>query len=128
MNEQAVYSGTVDYEYGMVAAREFLARGMKQTAAFVTADVITMGLIKGLQQNHIRIPEDVSIVSFDDVYLAQMAHPALTTIHQDIGEKGRQAVRLVLNAAKSDEHHHTECILPLSLVERESVCERRDDS
>ena len=80
------------------------------------------------QQNHIRIPEDVSIVSFDDVYLAQMAHPALTTIHQDIGEKGRQAVQLVLDAAKSNEHHHTECILPLSLVERESVCERRDDS
>lgn len=128
VNEQAVYSGTVDYEYGMDAAREFLARGRKQTAAFVTADVITMGLIKGLQQNHIRIPEDVSIVSFDDVYLARMAHPALTTIHQDIGEKGRQAVQLVLDAAKSNEHHHTECILPLSLVERESVCERRDDS
>lgn len=128
VNEQAVYSGTVDYEYGMDAAREFLARGRKQTAAFVTADVITMGLIKGLQQNHIRIPEDVSIVSFDDVYFARMAHPALTTIHQDIGEKGRQAVQLVLDAAKSNEHHHTECILPLSLVERESVCERRDDS
>ena len=57
VNEQAVYSGTVDYEYGMDAAREFLARGRKQTAAFVTADVITMGLIKGLQQNHIRIPD-----------------------------------------------------------------------
>ena len=70
----------------------------------------------------------LSIVSFDDVYLARMAHPALTTIHQDIGEKGMQAVQLVLEAAKSNEHHHTECILPLSLVERESVCERRDGS
>ena len=128
VDESAVYSGTVDYEYGLTAAAQYAERGRKQTAAFVTADVITMGLIKGLQQNHIRIPEDVSIVSFDDVYLARMAHPALTTIHQDIGEKGRQAVQLVLDAAKSNEHHHTECILPLSLVERESVCERRDDS
>ena len=128
VNEQAVYSGTVDYEYGMIAAREFLARGRKQTAAFVTADVVTMGLIKELRRNHIRIPEDLSIVSFDDVYLSQMAHPALTAIHQDIGEKGRQAVQLVLEAASSKEHHHTECILPLSLVERESVCERRDDA
>ena len=128
VDEQAVYSGTVDYEYGMEAAAEFLARGGKQTAAFVTADVITMGLIKGLQQHHIRIPEDVSVVSFDDVYLSQMAHPALTTVHQDIGEKGRQAVQLVLDAARSKEHRHTECILPLRLVERESVCERRDNS
>ena len=128
VDETAVYSGTVDYEYGMEAARDFLARGSQQTAAFVTADVITMGLIKGLQQNHVRIPEDVSIVSFDDVYLSQMANPALTTIHQDIGEKGKQAVQLVLDAARSGEHHHTECILPLSLVERESVCEWREES
>ena len=128
VDETAVYSGTVDYEYGMEAARDFLARGSQQTAAFVTADVITMGLIRGLQQNHVRIPEDVSVVSFDDVYLSQMANPALTTIHQDIGEKGKQAVQLVLDAARSGEHHHTECILPLSLVERESVCEWREES
>ena len=128
VDETAVYSGTVDYEYGMEAACDFLARGRQQTAAFVTADVITMGLIRGLQQNHVRIPEDVSVVSFDDVYLSQMANPALTTIHQDIGEKGKQAVQLVLDAARSGEHHHTECILPLSLVERESVCEWREES
>ena len=128
VDEKAIYAGTVDYEYGIEAAGEFLARGKKQTAAFVTADVISMGLVKGLQQNHIRIPEDLSIVSFDDVYLSQMAHPALTTIHQDIGEKGKQAVQLILDAARSKEHHHRECILPLKIVERESVCERRDEA
>ena len=125
---QAVYSGTVDYEYGMAVADAYLARGKKQTAAFVTADVITMGLIKGLQQHHVRVPEDLSIVSFDDVYLAQMADPALTTVHQDIGEKGKQAVQLIMDAAHSKEHHHTECILPLRLVERESICEWRDEA
>ncbi len=127
VEEDAVYSGTVDYEYGIAAAQEFLSRGRRQTAAFVTADVITMGLLRGLQQNHVRIPEDVSVVSFDDVYLSQMAYPALTTIHQDIAEKGKQAVQLVLNAARSREHHHTECILPLRLVVRDSVCKRRDE-
>ena len=128
IDDQAVYSGAVDYEYGMAAAREFLSRGKRQTAAFVTADVITMGLIKGLKQQRVRVPEDLSIVSFDDVYLAQMAYPALTTVHQDIGEKGKQAVQLILNAAKSKEHRHTECILPLRLVERESVREWRDEA
>ena len=128
IDEQAVYSGTVDYEYGMAAADAYLARGKRQTAAFVTADVITMGLIKGLQRQHVRVPEELSIVSFDDVYLAQMAHPALTTVHQDIGEKGKQAVQLIMDAARSKEHHHTECILPLQLVERESVCEWRDEA
>ena len=126
VEEQAVYSGTVDYEYGIEAAAEYLRRGKKQTAAFVTADVITMGLIKELTKQGIRVPDDLSIVSFDDVYLAQMTCPALTTIHQDIGEKGKQAVQLILDAAKTKVHHHTECILPLSLVERDSVREWRE--
>ncbi len=126
VDEQSIYSGTVDYDYGITAAKEYVARGKKQTAAFVSADVISMGLIKGLQQNHVRVPEDLSIVSFDDVYLARMANPALTTVHQDIGEKGKQAVQLILDAAGFKEHRHTECILPLSLVERESVREWRN--
>jgi LacI family transcriptional regulator len=126
VEDRAVYSGTVDYEYGLVAARQYLDRGRKQSAAFITADVISMGVIKGLKQNGLRVPEDLSIVSFDDVYLAKMCYPSLTTVHQDIGEKGRQAVQLVLEAARSKEHQHKECILPLRLVERESVTEWRD--
>ena len=126
VDESAVYSGTVDYEYGLTAAAQYAERGRKQTAAFVTADVISMGFVKGLTQQGIRVPEDLSIVSFDDVYLANMAYPSLTTVHQEIGEKGRKAVELVLEAAKAKEHKHTECILPLHLVERDSVREWRE--
>ena len=126
VEESAVYSGTVDYEYGLAAAVLYAERGRKQTAAFVTADVISMGFVKGLTQQGIGVPDDISIVSFDDVYLANMAYPSLTTVHQDIGEKGRKAVELVLEAAKAKEHQHTECILPLHLVERDSVREWRE--
>lgn len=126
LDEQAIYSGTVDYEYGLTAAQQYIDRGRKQTAAFVTADVLSMGVIKGMNQHGVHIPADLSIVSFDDVYLAEMSYPSLTTIHQDINEKGRQAVQLVLEAAKSKEHQHRECILPLRLIERESVREWRD--
>lgn len=122
--EEAVYSGTVDYEYGLHAAKEYLRRGRKQTAAFVTADVISMGLIKGLLEENLRIPDDLSIVSFDDVYLAQMSYPSLTTIHQNIPEKGAMAVQLILDAVQSGKKEHTECILPLRLVERDSVKRR----
>lgn len=126
VEEEAVYSGTVDYEYGIAAAEEYIRRGRKQTAAFVTADVISMGVIKGLMSEGIRVPEDFSLVSFDDVYLARMSYPSLTTVHQDIEEKGRLAVQLILDAAKASEHHHTERILPLRLVVRDSVRERRE--
>ncbi|MCI6377660.1 MAG: LacI family transcriptional regulator [Clostridiales bacterium] len=122
--EQALYSDTVSFEYGVEAANEFVRRGKKQTAAFVTADVLAMGMVKGLMQRGMRIPQDLSIVGFDDVYLAQMCYPSLTTVRQDISRKGREAVRMVIEAAAGNARK-MECILPLELVERESVMEWR---
>ncbi len=122
--EQALYSDTVSFEYGVEAANEFVRRGKKQTAAFVTADVLAMGMLKGLMQRGMRIPQDLSIVGFDDVYLAQMCYPSLTTVRQDISRKGREAVRMVIEAAAGNARK-MECILPLELVERESVMEWR---
>ena len=123
-DENALYSDTVSYEYGVVAAGEYVRRGRRQTAAFVTADVLAVGLVKGLLQHGLRIPEDLSVVGFDDVYLSRICYPSLTTVHQDIARKGAEAVRLIMEAA-SGAHERMECILPLTLVERDSVMERR---
>ena len=124
INEDALYSQTVSYEYGVEAANEFVRRGCKQTAAFVTADVLAVGLVKGLLQHGLRIPQDLSVVGFDDVYLSRICYPSLTTVHQDIARKGAEAVRLIMEAA-AGAHERMECILPLTLVERDSVMERR---
>ena len=124
INEDALYSQTVSYEYGVEAADEFVRRGCKQTAAFVTADVLAVGLVKGLLQHGLRIPQDLSVVGFDDVYLSRICYPSLTTVHQDIARKGAEAVRLIMEAA-AGAHERMECILPLTLVERDSVMERR---
>ena len=110
-------------EYGVAAAEEYLRRGRKQTAAFVTADVLAVGLVKGLLQHGLRIPEDLSVVGFDDVYLSRICYPSLTTVHQDIARKGGEAVRLIMEAA-AGARERMECILPLTLVERDSVMER----
>ena len=107
----------------MAAAEEYLRRGRKQTAAFVTADVPAVGLVKGLLQHGLRIPEDLSVVGFDDVYLSRICYPSLTTVHQDIARKGGEAVRLIMEAA-AGARERMECILPLTLVERDSVMER----
>lgn len=123
-DENALYSDTVSYEYGVVAAGEYVRRGRRQTAAFVTADVLAVGLVKGLLQHGLRIPEDLSVVGFDDVYLSRICYPSLTTVHQDIARKGAEAVRLIMEAAAGAQER-MECILPLTLVERDSVMERR---
>lgn len=121
VQEKDVYSGSISFEYGEEAAEQMLARGCSATAVFATADVLGSGLVRGLQKQGKRIPEDVSVIGFDDVNLARMCTPALTTIHQDIGMKGKLAVQYILESLTGDSGKK-ENILPISIVERESVC------
>lgn len=128
MPADALYVDTVDFEYGLRAAEAYVQRGKKQTAVFATADVLAMGMVKGLLQRGVRIPQDLSVVGFDDVYLSQMCYPSLTTVHQDIVRKGTEAVNLIIRAVSSGETARQEHIFPLTLVERESVMERKNTS
>lgn len=122
-NPEDIYSGTIDFEYGVRAAHTLFRGQSSATAAFVTADVLGMGLVKGLHQIGKSVPRDLSVVSFDDVNLAQMCDPSLTTIHQDIGEKGRRAVEMIIKSKEESPRVKQELILPLTLVERASVRE-----
>ncbi len=125
VSQQALYLGTVSHEYGQQAAESFVQRGAKQTAAFATADILAMGFVKGLMEHGVSIPDDVSIVGFDDVYLAKMCCPSLTTVRQDIAQKGKLAVQCVLDALENPHVGRMEHILPLTLTQRDSVKERR---
>ena len=124
VSKDALYLGTVDHEYGQQAAESYVRRGKRQTAAFVTADILAMGFIKGLMEHNVRVPEEMSIVGFDDVYLAQMCYPSLTTVNQDIARKGQLAVQCILDTVENPGIGRIEHILPLTLTERDSVKER----
>ena len=78
-----------------------------------------MGLINGLKAQHVAVPEELSVIGFDDVPLAVMSFPELTTVHQDVWEKGRQAARIVIEAGEGGKKR--DVTLPLKIVERESV-------
>ena len=124
VSKDALYLGTVDHEYGQQAAESYVRRGKRQTAAFVTADILAMGFIKGLMEHNVCVPEEMSIVGFDDVYLAQMCYPSLTTVNQDIARKGQLAVQCILDTVENPGIGRIEHILPLTLTERDSVKER----
>ena len=120
MEERHLYLGNVSYEFGAQTAREMRARGSDETAAFAAADVIGMGLVNGARQVGFRVPDDLSVVGFDDVSLARMCVPLLTTVRQNIAEKGSRAVEIILDAVAGHPEKQ-EHILPLELVRRESV-------
>lgn len=91
------------------------------TAVVATADVMAAGIMTGLREIGKRIPDDISIVGFDDISLCQMITPPLTTVHQDINLKGKLAVNLMLQLLDGKQATERQLILPTTLVERESV-------
>ena len=123
--EDALYEGNVGYQYGLEAAALLVKRGKRQTAAFVTADVMAMGFVKGLKLEGLSVPEDVSVIGFDDIYLAQLCDPSLTTVRQDICEKGRVAAQIVIDGAANAKQLKQDIIIPIEICERDSVSERK---
>lgn len=125
LDERLVFEGSVDFQYGseagQVLAGEDFRSKLRPTAVFATADILAIGVMKGLRDAGLSIPQDISVVGFDDVYYAQIS--SLTTIRQNIYEKGRQAARIMIEAAEKGvkEFPRTERIIPMELVERDSV-------
>lgn len=119
-DESWLYLRTVEFESGKRAAEALFQRNTGITAAFVTADILGLGLIKGLHKLGMRVPDDFSVIGFDDVSLAEMCEPSLTTVRQDIAAKGKQAVEIILEALEG-EPQKQEHILPISMAERDSV-------
>ncbi len=96
--------------------------GMRSLSGLITtADIMAGGLMACLKEKNIRIPEDLSIIGFDDINLCRMLTPTLTTIHQDINLKGKIAVDLMLQRLNGETPAESNITLPVSLIERESV-------
>ena len=91
------------------------------TGIFASADILAAGIMAGLRDRGVAVPRDKSIVGFDDNYLSQLTNPTLTTIHQDAEQKGMLATDMVLAQLRGEPVAERSVILPVSLVERESV-------
>lgn len=91
------------------------------TGLVVTADLMAAGIMTGLRENGLRIPNDISIVGFDDINIAQLVTPPLTTIRQDMILKGRLAADFMLQRLSGTPLDTMEVTLPTKLIERNSV-------
>jgi len=98
-----------------------LSRRTDITAVFATADILAAGIISGLMEEGKSVPEDVSIVGFDDLYISSLTAPRLTTIHQDPQEKGKVAVETLVSVIEGSPIENNNIVLPVSIVERNSV-------
>ncbi len=116
-----VFEGQIGYESGVEFAQKFLSMHLPVTAVICAADILAIGAMKGFSDAGLRIPDDISIVGFDDLEISQYLTPALTTVKQQISLKGQKAVELLLKHIDDPNLSKQEEILPLQLVSRGSV-------
>jgi LacI family transcriptional regulator len=91
---------------GLEVVNDILSKPTLPTAIFVSAgDNVAVGVLQGLRRSGRRIPEDMSVVGFDDIYLAEQLEPALTTVRQPMQQIGAQALKQVLSSIKDGESH-----------------------
>lgn len=91
------------------------------TAAFVTSDQIASYLIQGLQIRNIKIPQDFSVIGFDNLMISTHMTPQLTTIAQDLEQKAGLAVEILFKQLQFPNTPAESLVLDVNLVERESV-------
>ncbi len=90
-------------EIGYIAAQKLLSNKKPFTALFAFNDISAIGAIRALQESGLRVPEDVSVLGFDDIYTAAFHNPALTTIRQPLFEMGSLAAQTLLKRLAADQ-------------------------
>lgn len=117
---EAIVKGDGRYDGGVAAAADLLARGVLFTALFVFNDLMAFGAVNVLRRAGRRIPQDVSVIGFDDILVSRAMHPPLTTVAQPIAEMGRTAIDLLFTRLAQKESPFTRTVLNTTLVIRES--------
>jgi DNA-binding LacI/PurR family transcriptional regulator len=107
-------------EDGQAAMTRLLARRARFTALFAYSDLIAIGAIRELRAAGLRVPEDVSVVGYDDIPVAAFLEPPLTTVSQPMREVGERAASLLLGAISGGGNGGLH-LLPVRLVVRASV-------
>jgi LacI family transcriptional regulator len=120
-----VLHGAFDFEGGRGLTNKLLDEHPEITAIFAANDVMAFGTVRAVLDRGLRIPEDLSLIGFDNIQFSSIIHPPLTTIHQPKYEMGQAAVEILLRLSRDKDRRTPESrVLGVELVERQS-CRRR---
>lgn len=101
--------------------KELCKRSAAYTAVFCASDYYAITFMNRLLELGKKVPDDISVVGFDDNLLAQMHRPALTTVHQDVEMKGEMAVRELIRMIRGKKAKYNRILLPTELKIRDTV-------
>jgi LacI family transcriptional regulator len=122
VDEGLISRGEPIFRFGNQAMRELLESRQHFTAVFCGNDLIALGAIQALENAGVRVPDDVAIVGYDDIHIASLFKPALTTVRQPLKEMGRTLVEKLLSLLETGNVSNQPChlVFPMELVIRDS--------
>lgn len=117
---QLVYPGDFSQQSGQEAGKGLLRLEQPPSAVFASNDVMSFGVMEAAREIGLSVPDDLSVIGFDDIPQATLVYPPLTTIRQPLEEMGRVATRLLLNLIADPLTEVESVTLPTRLVVRQS--------
>lgn len=124
LKPELIVEGKYTFESGGRAIEELLRRKVKMDAIFAFNDMMAIGAIKKLQECGIRVPRDISVIGYDDIFMDEFLEVPLTTIKQPAEEMGRTAARLIISKEVGSRNKRSPVVFEPELVERKSVISR----
>lgn len=121
VNPDQVVEGDFQYQGGYEAAQRLSQAGSAPTAIFACNDLMAIGAYRYAHENQLRIPQDISIIGFDDVHLASYTNPPLTTVRQSKAKMGSRAADLLIERIANRRLSPRQEIIPVQLVVRAST-------
>lgn len=121
-----VLEGDFDYQSGFRAGCRLLELPQPPSAVFAASDQMALGVYEAVRKKGLRVPEDISVVGFDDLPEARWASPPLTTVRQPLAEMGKLAARTVLRMLQGEGVESPRVELSTRLVARESTAAPRN--
>ena len=125
IDQELIRPGQFHQPDGLIGGRALLSLPDRPTAIFASSDLQAMGVYEAARSLGVAIPEDLSVVGYDDLRIAQWAGPPLTTIHVPLAAMAEQAVRLVMRMRDEPELAFSRIDMDTSLVIRESTASPR---
>lgn len=126
VDDRLMVPGDFYHESGFNGCNRLMDLDEPPTALFAASDQMALGAIEALRRRGMRVPEDVSIVGFDDLPEVRWSAPPLTTVRQPLVEMGKVAARTVLRQARGEEIDSPRVELATELVVRASTAPLRD--